>query len=440
MGLIPDLSGLSKNQKLGVQSLLVTGLLISLGVAVYSLGEPRNPFSRAATPTPQVIQNCTDSDGGVNYSVAGSCSNYVTGVTKTDSCWGELLFEYNCQDAGQGQGGYYCGVSTYNCKQSEGKFCVDGRCMVAEAGTPPPTPTPQATQNCQDTDNGFYYYTQGTCSNYATGATWTDWCLGNAVIEHGCVDQSEGKGGFVCIPKSYDCTTEGMFCNEGRCLISQGEKPPPTPTPLNTQNCTDSDGGIYYYTQGTCSNYVTGASWKDWCLGDLLMEHACVDAGAGQGGFVCSMVGSYNCSQEGKFCVEGRCVLAENVPSPTPTPTPSEIGPSPTATPTASVTPTGGRAQPTQSPTPTPTPIPGVPTDTPTPSPTPTPRTTPILPGAPNCLLADINQDGKVNAQDVTFLMSNWGLCPPNDPRADLNSDGCTDALDASILMLCWTG
>ena len=47
----------------------------------------------------------------------------------------------------------------------------------------------------------------------------------------------------------------------------------------------------------------------------------------------------------------------------------------------------------------------------------------------------DLNQDGIVNAFDLSILVSRWNTA---DPDADLNNDGIVDSLDLSILVSSW--
>ena len=73
-----------------------------------------------------------------------------------------------------------------------------------------------------------------------------------------------------------------------------------------------------------------------------------------------------------------------------------------------------------------PTPIP---TNTPVPTSTPTPTPVPQL-------IGDMNNDGKVDIQDLSYLLSRWRT---NDSRADLNRDGTVNIRDVSILLSNWT-
>lgn len=66
-------------------------------------------------------------------------------------------------------------------------------------------------------------------------------------------------------------------------------------------------------------------------------------------------------------------------------------------------------------------------------------------PPAPVCRGADLNEkgvgDGKVNAQDVSILLSFWKKSSFSDnPCADTNRDGIINLKDLSILLFLWTG
>ncbi len=101
---------------------------------------------------------------------------------------------------------------------------------------------------------------------------------------------------------------------------------------------------------------------------------------------------------------------------------------------TSSPTPTLPLATATQTPTPTPTRTP-TPSPTRTPSPSPSPSPTPFLSPTPSFRLGDINRDNKVNVQDLSYMLSNWGT---NNLLADLNNNGTVNTLDLSILLSNW--
>lgn len=121
----------------------------------------------------------------------------------------------------------------------------------------------------------------------------------------------------------------------------------------------------------------------------------------------------------------GATSIPTAVPTTTPTiaPTLTGIPPTPTPTPLPTTTPT---ATPTPRPTATPTPKP-----TATPIPQPTATSTPITQKT-----GDINNDGKIDVQDLSYMLSRWGT--NDNPVADLNHDGTINIFDLSMLLSNW--
>lgn len=70
--------------------------------------------------------------------------------------------------------------------------------------------------------------------------------------------------------------------------------------------------------------------------------------------------------------------------------------------------------------------------------------TNPELSGSPKtitvtvAITGDLNSDSRINAQDFSILMSQWGST--SKPVADINKDGYVNAQDFSILLSHWTG
>jgi type II secretory pathway pseudopilin PulG len=79
-------------------------------------------------------------------------------------------------------------------------------------------------------------------------------------------------------------------------FVRSGEAPEPW--------CTDSDGGLNYYMQGTTQNN-TGLAIDitriDLCSGMLVIEYYCTDE------FV--MNTNYDCTSESRVCMAGRCIV-----------------------------------------------------------------------------------------------------------------------------------
>lgn len=111
------------------------------------------------------------------------------------------------------------------------------------------------------------------------------------------------------------------------------------------------------------------------------------------------------------------------IPS-TPPSTPTQVQNTPTPIPPTQAPPTPTQILPTLTPTRTPTPQPTA-TDTPVPPPSATPTKTPAQ-------KADLNNSGKVDIQDLSYLLTKWGT---NNITADINGDGSVTILDLSILL-----
>ena len=57
----------------------------------------------------------------------------------------------------------------------------------------------------------------------------------------------------------------------------------------------------------------------------------------------------------------------------------------------------------------------------------------------PTPIPGDINGDGKVDALDLSVVLSNWGKTGATPAQGDLNGDGTVDALDLSIVLTNWS-
>jgi len=61
---------------------------------------------------------CTDSDGGINYAVKGTCIDTVNGQAFSDVCDGKFVVEYYCSVDST------CAFNKYSCPYG----CYDGSC------------------------------------------------------------------------------------------------------------------------------------------------------------------------------------------------------------------------------------------------------------------------------------------------------------------------
>lgn len=127
---------------------------------------------------------CTDSDGGLDYSVKGDVS--LNGVY-LDSDWcietndGSLLNEKYCINNS------VSGTKYYFCPH----ICSGGACIEKPI--------------CTDSDGGNDYYTKGTVVNFPPENTssWTDSCITNTTLQEGSCDINFGVHTYSC---PYGCS------------------------------------------------------------------------------------------------------------------------------------------------------------------------------------------------------------------------------------------
>lgn len=53
-------------------------------------------------------------------------------------------------------------------------------------------------------------------------------------------------------------------------------------------------------------------------------------------------------------------------------------------------------------------------------------------------LAGDVNLDNRVDNDDMTIIMANWGLTPATRAQGDLTGDGKVDGLDQSTCLSNW--
>ncbi len=134
---------------------------------------------------------CTDSDGGLNYSVKGDTFGIsIDGSTwnKTDYCDGSLVHEYDCNGSLSGNGG------SFVCPNG----CVDGACVNNASSN----------VTCTDSDGGLNYGVRG----YTYGSEWanisnvvnsSDFCITSGekagrLAEYICQYNQVGSESFAC--------------------------------------------------------------------------------------------------------------------------------------------------------------------------------------------------------------------------------------------------
>jgi hypothetical protein len=142
--------------------------------------------------------SCTDSDGGINYNVKGSCYDSTQKKTYVDYCDEEAggtkkggLEEAGCQYVAPGggspeiAGNTVCVYNSYTCPNG----CKDGACIKE----------PVITSGCTDSDGGKNYAVKGTIKN-SYGISATDGC--GARISTLCGDGISPIGDNECLKKA----------------------------------------------------------------------------------------------------------------------------------------------------------------------------------------------------------------------------------------------
>ena len=226
--------------------------------------------------------NCTDTDGGKVYGVAGNITN-STG-THPDACYkdtygpsgwaGEKLAEGACDEARHS--------ITYDCA-SEGKTCQNGRCVAAG--------------NCNDTDGGWNYAERGTV-RAANGSMYTDSCYSGTMLgEYYCNASNPNDINHL----NTNCASFGIgqVCQNGACVFPGGSGG-------NVSGCTDSDGGLNYAKGGTVvsSNGTTRTDYGCYGTGSAhTSEWACNASAPGVPAYF-----AVNCASYGLACVNKACV------------------------------------------------------------------------------------------------------------------------------------
>ena len=151
----------------GVQTRTATGIPAGCaGSPVTTQSCP--PASTASITTP----TCTDTDGGNNPNMKGTCKDTVW--SKTDSCSsdGTQLTEWYCNPSN------YCNLALITC--SGGKVCLNGKC-----GPPPGCYLSKSTYSFNDASLGNVEKSGGGCPT-----AWTHWGTEAEVIAAALVKEA----------------------------------------------------------------------------------------------------------------------------------------------------------------------------------------------------------------------------------------------------------
>ena len=236
---------------------------------------------------------CTDSDGGINYFVKGIGSDKY-GYSGTDGCLSnkKYLFEYYCSGPLLGDillSEQYTCVNGCNDGACISNGSCTNECSTAGAKQCSSSGIPQVCATDGDSDSCLEWKNLANCPSGQTCQS------GDCVI--GCTNECSSTGSKRCSGTNSEtcgnfdadsCLEWGgaTFCSAG-CNSATGN--------CNAA-CTDSDGGINFFTRGTVLN-VFGGTATDFCDRLLLIEYYC----NANGGTDYQLKG---CSQ----CNNGACV------------------------------------------------------------------------------------------------------------------------------------
>ena len=220
---------------------------------------------------------CSDSDGGVNTSQKGTCTD--SSGSHTDSCSSSfILNEWSCS-------GNTCQMQAMGCPA--GQTCQNGACVTA---------------SCSDSDGGVNTSQKGTCTD--SSGSHTDSCSSSFILnEWSC-------SGNTCQMQAMGCPA-GQTCQNGACVAPSCNDPDGNDITQQT-TCTDASGS---HTD-RCTPGPMGAVQVD--------EYVCSGGNC--------VIQSQMCPA-GQFCQNGACVAAGPVcgngvcePGETPANCPADCG------------------------------------------------------------------------------------------------------------------
>jgi hypothetical protein len=246
---------------------------------------------------------CTDSDGGRNYYTKGTFT-WNNGTTLNDTCYNaNSLKELQCiNNSTISDVAYTCpngcfdgacnttcseGTLNYACSTvTNSKYCVNGTLINScsycgcdsglTCNTTSQTCYTSINPTCTDTDGGINYYLLGAAN--INGQNWTDYCSNSSSLtEFYCINNSLLFSSPYNCPANSSCFngaclnttcldgtlnsscsfTKPKYCSNGilidKCLSCgcTNDKSCNFNQTCSLNQCSDSDGGLDYYTKGT---------------------------------------------------------------------------------------------------------------------------------------------------------------------------------------------
>ncbi|MGV8176951.1 MAG: hypothetical protein ACP5NX_04070 [Candidatus Bilamarchaeaceae archaeon] len=222
--------------------------------------------------TTNITNTCTDSDGGINYAVAGTATGplyYLNSrdFTVQDYCFdpatrfwvpsGGSIVEFYCQNG-------MIVNNTVPCPS--GYSCSAGVC------------TQNVTGLCVESDPSRNIYLKGT--TVAVNGTFSDVCSGSSyLLQRVCLNETHSNYVGTSCPSGYSCSAGACVQSTTKSVAPEPAvttTPTVVPLPSTTDVCKDSDNGTNLLTAGTVTK--GSASYADTCLANnKIREYYCLN-------------------------------------------------------------------------------------------------------------------------------------------------------------------
>lgn len=232
---------MEKDTKIVIGAIVVILALIF----IFNVGITGNPII-PSSPITSTTNRCTDSDGGKNFDVKGTCKSR-TGQIFNDVCEGVSIKEFYCDGVNRN-----CIYQLSICPV--GKMCLNGACVITCTNDCSPSGTKQCsgtnayktcgnydTDSCLEWSSATNCATGQTCSNGACVVCTPKTC---SQLGKTCGSQSDTCGGTL---NCGTCST-GYTCTDGNCIAT-----------------TCSDGTAYGRCSTTQPKYCDNGNLIDKC-------------------------------------------------------------------------------------------------------------------------------------------------------------------------------
>jgi hypothetical protein len=200
--------------------ILIDGTIIKI-VTVEASSKLKQVRFQLKVGTCPTSSPCTDSDGGLDYNVKGSCAdntynNMSDGCIVSNGDNNGYLREISCDDR---SGSMRCEMNDYNCPNG----CGDGACLAS-----PPAPVCNAGYLCKDANTKAH---QETNCDWSSITDCPNGCLnGECVVPPTCTSGSKCKDNNTKAYQQSNCSWSSITDCPNGCLNGDCVIPPPVCT------------------------------------------------------------------------------------------------------------------------------------------------------------------------------------------------------------------